>query len=373
MGSKTVAIKSWLKGTVFGTYLRHSRWNAGIVNVNAIADTVNRNMPPETSAAEKETVIKEILTLAKKYRFSADEYFYYHFRDKSEQVRKTFCSDLNRIDIVEGLNRPQNLAIFNDKMLTYQHYAKYYGRDFCGVKTRKDLPQLLSFVQKHPRFILKPADSSCGQGIQLVDLSDCKALEETLARMVHTYCGSGKDGFVAEELIRQHPQMASLHPSSVNTARITTIRCDDGVEILPSFIRTGRNGKHVDNGGAGGLMAAVDMDTGALIAAADKEGKIYTEHPDTGVQFAGFQIPRWEEAKALARELAQVIPENRYTGWDLALTENGWVMVEGNARGQFIGWQITLQKGFLPELVRILKRLGRKDLLKKFGSQIDIK
>ena len=52
---------------------------------------------------------------------------------------------------------------------------------------------------------------------------------------------------------------------------------------------------------------------------------------------------------------------NKYAGWDLALTEKGWVMVEGNARGQFV-WQIPMQKGFMKEANQILKRLKMKEM-----------
>lgn len=363
MGSKLVAIKTYFKGTALGTYLRRRRWNAQLLDVNGITKIVDKNTQG-ISAEEKKAIIEDILEMARKYRFCADEYFYYHFREKTEEERKEFCSDLNRIDIVESLNKAKNLVIFNDKMRTYEYYKQYYGRDFCGVKGIGDVAALRTFVQKHLRFILKPTDSSCGHGIMIVDLAQCGDVEAKLQELIHTYCTGGKDGFVAEELIVQDAHMASLHPSSVNTIRITTIRCDDGVEILPSFVKAGRDGKNVDNGGAGGLLGAIDMETGRVLAVADKYGTAYTTHPTTGVDLIGFQIPRWEEAKTLAAELAMVIPENRYTGWDLALTEKGWVMVEGNARGQFIGWQISLQKGYLREINRILRRLGRKELTK---------
>ena len=49
----------------------------------------------------------------------------------------------------------------------------------------------------------------------------------------------------------------------------------------------------------------------------------------------------------------------RYIGWDLALTENGWVMVEGNRTAQF-GWQITTQTGFREEVNGYLKEMGKK-------------
>lgn len=77
----------------------------------------------------------------------------------------------------------------------------------------------------------------------------------------------------------------------------------------------------------------------------------------------GFTIPRWEEVVAMAKELATIVDGNRYAGWDLALTDNGWVMIEGNARGQFV-WQIPLQKGFLIETNAILRRLGMREMEK---------
>ena len=169
-----------------------------------------------------------------------------------------------------------------------------------------------------------------------------------------------KGGFVAEELIRQSEEMAKFHPSSVNTIRVPTIRFDDGVQIIHPFMRIGQKGNCVDNAGAGGIICLIDPETHTIIEAADELGQRYSVHPDTKEQIIGFQIPRWDELKQFANRLAQVVPENRYTSWDLALTDNGWVMVEGNRRGQFVGWQITSQVGFRKELNDIMDKLGHK-------------
>ena len=64
----------------------------------------------------------------------------------------------------------------------------------------------------------------------------------------------------------------------------------------------------------------------------------------------------WKEAK----ELAQVIPENRYTGWDIAYINNGengkWVMIEANPRGQF-GAQFVRGKGMKREYDLLVNKL----------------
>ena len=61
-------------------------------------------------------------------------------------------------------------------------------------------------------------------------------------------------------------------------------------------------------------------------------------------------------AVALAKELAGVIGTNHYVGWDLALTDKGWVMVEGNPRGQFI-MQIATRKGIKAELEQYIAQM----------------
>jgi len=115
----------------------------------------------------------------------------------------------------------------------------------------------------------------------------------------------------------------------------------------------------VDNAGAGGIICAVNADTGITFAAADEHGKRFALHPQTKHNLVGFQIPDWEEAKAFVCELAETVPDNRYTGWDIALTDSGWVLVEANRRGQFV-WQIASQIGFREEINSILKELEIK-------------
>jgi len=68
-------------------------------------------------------------------------------------------------------------------------------------------------------------------------------------------------------------------------------------------------------------------------------------HPDTGIQIIGAQIPKWEELLALVEELVKIIPEQKYVGWDLALTTNGWCMIEGNDRAMLTGVQMCEQRG----------------------------
>lgn len=167
-----------------------------------------------------------------------------------------------------------------------------------------------------------------------------------------------RKGCVVEELIIQSQELAKFHPNSVNTVRITTILYKNRTDIIYPFFRTGRGDSIVDNGGAGGIINAIEPSTGIIYASADEMGIHYTEHPETHYQLIGYQMPYWNEAVELAKELAQVMPDNHYCGWDLALTDQGWVLQEANDRGEFIGFQLPTRKGFRKELMSILQELG---------------
>ena len=46
--------------------------------------------------------------------------------------------------------------------------------------------------------------------------------------------------------------------------------------------------------------------------------------------FAGYKIPHYQEAIEFAKAAAHVVPSVGYVGWDVAITPDGPIMVEGN-------------------------------------------
>ena len=90
-----------------------------------------------------------------------------------------------------------------------------------------------------------------------------------------------------------------------------------------------------------------------------ESGEVYQQHPDTGVVFKGYQIPRWQELIKIASMAAQKFPQHNYISWDLALTNSGWIMIEANYKGEFIGPQITnggIRKVFMEEFDEYRRR-----------------
>ena len=151
--------------------------------------------------------------------------------------------------------------------------------------------------------------------------------------------------------------MAQFNPTSINTIRTALVNTEDGIQMLFAEMRTGRKGSIVDNGGSGGVLVPIDINTGKLCKHGfDNTGKIYTAHPDSNVTFENFQIPRWDEIQQLSKELMAKIHNLKYVGWDISITDQGLTIVEGNSRAMFGGLQGMHPEGFKNELLHILRQ-----------------
>lgn len=309
------------------------------------------------SSNERKLLLSDMVECAKRYHFSYEEYFRFNLENKSNLERCAFVPNVDIAFYTDKLNKPKNQHIFEDKAETATIFGDFYRRDFCVCESADDCEHLIRFLVKHKKAIVKPIASSHGIGIKLIGIENGYSASNVAKRIIDEYCTSRYSGAIVEELIIQDERMAALHPESVNTVRITSIRLDDRTVIFHPNLRVGFGDSVVDNAGSGGILAPVDSETGRVIVAGDRKGRFYTSHPETGVQLEGFEIPCWQEAIETVCKLAQVIPSNRYTGWDLALSKSGWVLVEANARGQW-GGQLILQRGFRDEIEGYLEELG---------------
>jgi hypothetical protein len=101
-----------------------------------------------------------------------------------------------------------------------------------------------------------------------------------------------------------------------------------------------------DNFAAGGLAAPVDLARGTLGLARRRARPFVPveEHPDSGHPIEGTAVPFWNEALDLAIDAHREFRDMASVGWDVAITESGPVLVEGNAIWGVDSAQITHQR-----------------------------
>jgi hypothetical protein len=78
----------------------------------------------------------------------------------------------------------------------------------------------------------------------------------------------------------------------------------------------------------------VDIATGRLGRASDlgMDASLgwFSAHPDTGEAIEGRVLPFWDEARRLAIRAHRAFADRVVIGWDIAILENGPILIEGN-------------------------------------------
>lgn len=288
------------------------------------------------------------------YHWDFDEYFLFNYEGCTDAQRREFVPEYDKNVFCDKVNKARQASVFNSKWKTYEVFKEYFNRPAILVSDLSDVDSedVEIFLSNHYSFIMKPLYDACGHGIQIVKE---KGTLEAKDRMINIL-SSGTSAYIVEELIKQVPEMAELHQESVNTVRIPTFNLNGDIKVVRPFLRTGCGKSVVDNAGSGGVFALIDPQTGITFAAADEHNRSFTEHPDSHKPLVGFRVPKWNEAVEMVRKLALILPDVKYVGWDLALTEKGWVLVEGNDKGQFV-FQYPLHEGFAVELNNLRKRM----------------
>ena len=292
---------------------------------------------------------KDIVKAHLCYHVSAEEYFLYDFEHQDYWQRWEWLSDKDRLDILLQHFGENVFEELTDKSFFYNLAKDYFHRDVCVINDEQSQEDFQKFTKAHSRFIVKPIGGTMGADTFVTEVKneeDVKNLYQQLKQ---------KGDWMIEQLIVQHPDTASWNESSVNTLRIPSFRTNDGVRILQPFFRTGRKGSVVDNAGHGGIFAVFDPETGIITTdGVDEHGGRFEYHPDSQKKFKGWQIPRWEELKALVKDIHHSLPaHHRYVGFDLALDKDGqWVLIEGNW-GQMVG-QMAELKGIRKEFIEYI-------------------
>ena len=153
---------------------------------------------------------------------------------------------------------------------------------------------------------------------------------------------------IVERVVRQHRDLASFNPGSVNTLRVLTVFSGLRSRVAASTFRMATGTAVVDNAAAGGVFVNLDLESGRLGPVGwSKKGRRYDRHPDSGTVFAGYQLPFWQETLDQCARLHTLIGRSRYTiGWDMAINEHGPLFIEQNPY-----WDPSLFRRFDPDFI----------------------
>lgn len=296
-------------------------------------------------------VFNDIKRCFYKYKTTPLEYFLFQLRNKTTEERENYLSDSMIMKYAADKNgRKIHDIELNDKYNFYKINQQYFKREAILFNKSTSFKEFQTFALKTKHVIAKPNKAALGSGVEIFTINTNKDAENVYNHLKNSSCTE----YIIEELIIQNKEMSVWNYSSVNTIRINSFLSNDKFNILCPFIRTGRKGSIVDNGGQGGIFASIDKNTGRInTVGMDEKGNSYLKHPDSGIDYFGWQVPKWVELIRVSEEIHRNMPKHAYVGWDFALTDGGWVLIEGNW-GEFVCQQMTNKHGFKREFLTLL-------------------
>ena len=267
-------------------------------------------------------IVIDMIKCGLKYQAGYYDYQEFEFYNLNNDERKTYLTRGKNNEIVKKFNDKTSFHKFENKAEFNYIFNKYLKRNWM-VLNNNNYADFEKFLKTNKAIIVKPIDDEGGNGVEKFVYSNDLNCEELYNKLID----NGQ--LLIEECIKQHSDMNILYDKSVNTMRMFTFYKDGESFFLQAVLKIG-NGGVVDNFSSGGMYTYVSDTGDVYVEAIDKNDNIYHTHPVSNHKIVGFKVPMFKEAVELVKECAKIVPEIAYVGWDVAISENGPVIVEGN-------------------------------------------
>ncbi len=228
------------------------------------------------------------------------------------------------------------------------------------IEIEHQIRELPEFLNKYSDFVLKPAQGTGGEGIEII-VGKVKSLyrksnghlvtEEQLQHHVSNILnglfslGGHEDKAIIEYRVKFDPVFDAISYQGVPDIRIIVFMGFPVMAMLrlPTHMSSGKANLH-----KGAIGVGIDIATGRTLNAVWKNDLI-NEHPDTRNPVTDFEIPKWDELLMIAAKCYELTGLG-YLGVDIVLDRvKGPLVLEMNARPG-LSIQIANHMGLLHRL-----------------------
>jgi hypothetical protein len=272
-----------------------------------------------------------------------------------------------------------NLAIYCENVTT--------ARSAQVLSDKEALRHFLERADHYPLFG-KPADGVQSLGSLALrryrpDDDGVEIFDGRVIRLDDLTAELGKhytDGYLFQRLIAPHNAIRAVCGERLATIRVLTLRTgSEAPQVLRACWKIPAGGNAADNYWRNGnLLAKLDKNTGEVkrvISGSGVDLAVHSHHPDTGANLIDFKLPHWDAVVSTALEAARVMQQAPLIGWDIAVLDDGVVIVEMNGRPDFTLPQLADSRGILTEapLLDFMAVQKKKAAEHRTAMQRDIK
>lgn len=258
-----------------------------------------------------------------------------------------------------GTGNYNSIVLLRDKYLFANYLCKVLGEEYVvpivALKDdkmvyfvrEKQWHDLRKLIEDGTKRVYKVIDGECADGVMLVSIDRDQIIVDGKKYSIEGFFARIENQrLVVQEIIEQHDAFKAFKTKCVNTIRLVTIKGKTGaIGVLAAFLRLSQDAESfVDNRAKGGLAIGINLDTGQLMKYGlphDAYGIKTEVHALSGIRFQNYQIPFWKETIELACSAHRQFYDIQSIGWDIVITQNGPVLLEGNDDWEIGGPQDT--------------------------------
>lgn len=264
---------------------------------------------------------------------------------------KDYISDMEYHKLA-FINRPYN-KLLNNKLIFSNYFSYFFivPENYCVIKNNtivnvnRNMPvnsfyDFQKVLETGIKFIGKPLYGLSGSGVFMIRFSEGNYYVNNnryditeFQRIIFSL-----NDYLITEFIEQGDFTKTIYPYSTNTIRIITmVDPDTLLPFIPlATLRFGTSkSAPVDNFAQGGIYSYINIQNGELSQVFSSEGNefnAFSAHPETKELIEGKIVPGWAN---ISRQIINAAKLNalllKIVGWDIIITNNGFVVIEGNS------------------------------------------
>jgi hypothetical protein len=289
-------------------------------------------------------------------KLQPNEYFLYKLYDDARftpEIKKTFLGADRLAQLLFALDMPWPEIAHDKPTLTAllrghdlptpeTQAMRHANRTFPGAKSLRSKKDVEKFLRKEARYPIftKPTDKMCSLGVANIERFDAASDSivtssgrnvsvSEFANQVEQYA---EGGYLFQTRLNPHPKIAKIVGPQMSSVRMFVLVDDAGPVLLRASWKIPSGETVADNfWRSGNMLAGIDVETGKIIRVLKRTAtgtEPADKHPKTGANFGGLAFPEWSKMRDIVMRGAAAVPSCHFQGWDVALTDQGPVLVE---------------------------------------------
>jgi hypothetical protein len=320
------------------------------------------------------SLLREIITLWRgPGKLSPQEYFYYRLWDPAIQLddKRRFVGKKAQHDMHLACNSQYWYATAADKILFHTIMTgaalpvpeliaiTAQGRAIPGIPNLSDAGALAALLRRpelYPLF-MKEAGGKYSLAVTSADtydeVQDEVVLLDGTRHAPETLAGGMTEGggYLVQRRLRQAPALAALFGPRLWSVRVLVLLGKAGPRIHRAVAKIATGTNPADNyWRPGNMLGAISLEDGTIWRVVTGSGaglSTNPRHPDTSRPVLGTKLPDWARIADLIQAAAPVFAGIHSQSWDVALTEQGPVLLEVNFGGDLNLTQLANGEGVL--------------------------